>query len=80
MRRNEKLHQRHEVTAENKHKTLRDECDGNDPGRHWKRLSDAMAEGNQNVLPEKRRINSWITEKIFYLIDERRTTKGKDNI
>ena len=60
---------------------LRDKCDENDPGQQWKRLCDAIKEGNQKVLPEKkRRKNKWITEEILDLMDERRATKGRDGI
>ena len=81
LKRNEELKQRYILTVENKYQMLRDECDENDPGQQWKRLSDAIEEGNQKVLPEKRRRrkNNWITEEIFELMDERRAAKGRDN-
>lgn len=80
LRRNEELKQRYIVTVENKYEMLRDECNENDPGQQWKRLSDAIEDGNQKVLPEKRRRkNNWITEEIFVLMDERRATKGRDD-
>ena len=67
------------LTVENRYDILRDECDENDPGQEWQRLSDAIEEGNQNVLPEKRRRreNKWITDEIFELMDKRRDAKGR---
>lgn len=43
------------MTMESKYEMLRDECDENDPGRQWKRLSQAIDEDNQKEIPEKRR-------------------------
>lgn len=81
LRRSEELKQRYIVTVKNRYEILRDECDENDPGQQWQRLSDAIDEGNQNVLPERRRRrkNKWITDEIFDLMDERRAAKGRND-
>lgn len=55
LERNEELKQKYIVTGEKEYVMLRDESDKNDPGQQWWRLSSAVKEGNQKVVPEKRR-------------------------
>lgn len=55
LERNEELKQKYIVTVEKEYEMFRDESDKNDSVQQWWRLSGAIKEGNQKVVPEKRR-------------------------
>lgn len=57
LKRNDELKQRYRVAVENEYEMMRDECDENDPGHQWERLSEPINEGFQISEEEEEKKN-----------------------